>query len=75
MACSVCQEDDPAVLTACRDGVTRCAHHASRAGFCWWCGDGDPQFYGDDWEDGLCHDCHSETVMQERLLFGRARRN
>ena len=68
MECTVCHETDPSVLTACRDGITRCAHHAVLAGFCWWCGEGEPQNYGDDWEDGLCHDCHSETVMQERLL-------
>lgn len=68
MPCSVCREYDPSVLVACRDGITRCAHHAAEAGICWDCGDGDPQNYGDDSEDGLCYDCHNETVMQARLL-------
>ena len=43
MPCIVCQEDDPSVLTPCRDGSTRCAHHAVLAGYCWWCGEGEPQ--------------------------------
>jgi hypothetical protein len=62
--CYVCAEDDPSVLLKCHDGRTRCAHHANLAGYCWGCGDGDPHYNGDDSDDGLCHDCRSENMMQ-----------
>lgn len=65
--CRVCGEDDPSVLIACRDQIVRCADHALKAGCCWGCGDGDPQWYaGEDDSGGLCHDCRSADVMFER---------
>lgn len=66
MICAICREDDEMVLIQCRDGVTRCAHCANMAGYCWGCGEADPQWYGDECSDGLCHDCRSADVMFER---------
>lgn len=65
-ACHECDEDDPDVLVACRDGVTRCAHHTMLAGICWDCGDGDAVRCADDWLDGLCHDCRAADEMARR---------
>jgi hypothetical protein len=66
MECLVCQEADPSVILDCRDGVARCAHHANEAGYCWGCGDADPQWGGDDTQNGLCHDCRAADVMFDR---------
>lgn len=68
MYCADCDVDDPAVLVRCRDGITRCAHHAIIAGFCADCGEGDPQPTGDDMTDGLCHDCASAEIMRRRRI-------
>jgi hypothetical protein len=68
MQCIICQEDDPSVILTCKDSITRCAHHANEAGYCWGCGEADPQWYEDDWCDGLCHDCRSEDIMADRKV-------
>lgn len=64
--CTVCQEADPSVILECRDGHVYCADHALKMGYCWGCGEADPQWYGDDMSDGLCHDCRSADVMFDR---------
>ena len=66
--CADCNETDPSVLLRCRDNATRCAHHANVAGWCWGCGDREPQFNGDEELDGLCPDCRSEDAMSRRRL-------
>lgn len=67
--CIICQEDDLMVLLQCRDGITRCAHHAIQAGYCADCGDGEPRWYGDEMTDGLCYDCRSayERLWQKKV--------
>lgn len=67
--CIECGEDDPFVLVACCDGITRCAHHANIAGFCWDCGYGDPVYDGNEEEDGLCYDCRSSAEMLRRRII------
>lgn len=61
LTCAVCGEDEPDIVLVCRDGVARCAHHAYEAGWCWWCGDAEPQT-----PDGQCFDCASMEVMWDR---------
>lgn len=66
--CNDCPVNDPSVLLECRDGVTRCAHHANLAGWCWGCGDREPAWCedSDDERHGLCYDCQSENEMWYR---------
>lgn len=72
--CFVCEENDPSVILECRDRVIRCAAHANDAGYCWGCGEADPQWYPyDDTSDGLCHDCRSADIMFDRK-YRRSRR-
>ena len=67
--CAVCGENDPCVLVQCRDDITRCAHHANEAGWCWWCGDNEPRWYNDEQHDGMCFDCRA-SEQKARKIFG-----
>lgn len=68
ITCVVCGETDGSVTLRCRDTVTRCAHHANEAGWCWGCGDNTPVFNGDEDSDGLCHDCRAADEMRWRVI-------
>ena len=68
ITCVDCGETDPSVTLRCRDNVTRCAHHANEAGWCWGCGEREPVFNGDEDADGLCHDCRAADEMRWRVI-------
>lgn len=73
IVCVCCQEDDPSVLVACRDGRIRCAHHANAVGLCWDCGEGDASCMRGDPDDetnGMCHDCRAALAADAPPVGG-----